>query len=217
MLLLREMTDFSDFQVLSESKNGKTDLFIEGIFAQSQKKNRNGRFYSKPIMETAVSKYNTEWVDRSRAMGELNHPANRPMVDPREASHLVTKFVMEGNDVIGKAKILNTPVGNIVKGLLEGGVKLGVSTRGLGSLVERADAKHVQNDFVLTAVDIVTDPSAQDAWVDAINEGTEWVYLDGKFVEKDILEAKSIIQTSTTRKLDEIKLALFEDFLSKIK
>lgn len=217
MLLLREMTDFENFKVLTESKNGKTDLCIEGIFAQSQKKNKNGRFYSKPIMESAVNKYNTDWVLRSRAMGELTHPSNRPMVDPKEASHLITKFQMEGNDVFGKAKILNTPNGNIVKGLLEGGVKLGVSTRGLGSLVERADAKYVQNDFMLTAVDIVTDPSAPDAWVDAINEGVEWVYLDGKFVEKDIIEAKSIIQSSTTKKLDEIKLSLFENFLYRIK
>lgn len=217
MLLLKEMTDFNDFQILTESKNGKTDIFIEGIFAQSQKKNRNGRFYSKQIMESAANKYNDEWVSRSRAMGELTHPSNRPMVDPKEASHLITKFCMEGNDVMGKAKILNTPNGNIVRGLLEGGVKLGVSTRGLGSLVERADAKHVQDDFLLTAVDIVTDPSAPDAWVDAINEGMEWVYLDGKFVEKDIITVKSIIKESSTKQLDEIKLSLFNDFLSKIK
>ena len=157
------------------------------------------------------------WVDRNRAMGELSHPENRPMVKPEMASHLIKEFRMDGNNVMGKAKILNTPQGQIVKGLLEGGVQLGVSTRGLGSLVERSGAKYVQSDFMMTAVDIVSDPSGPDAWVDAINEGREWVYLDGKYVERDISEAKSVIRSSTVKQLDEKKLALFEDFLRKIK
>lgn len=217
MLLLRESIDFNEFEILTENRNGKKDLYIEGIFAQSELKNRNGRFYPKQIMESAVDKYNTDWVSRNRAMGELSHPDNRPMVKPEFASHLITKFQMEGNNVMGKARILNTPQGQIVKGLLEGGVKLGVSTRGLGSLSERAGAKYVQNDFLLTAVDIVSDPSGPDAWVDAINENMEWVYLDGKFVEQDISRVKKVISESTVKQLDEIKLYLFEAFLKKIK
>ena len=217
MIFLREANDFSEFRILTEGKDGKKELYIEGIFAQSEVKNRNGRYYTKPVMESAVTKYVNEWVDRNRAMGELSHPENRPMVKPEFASHLIKEFRMDGNNVYGKAKILNTPQGQIVKGLLEGGVQLGVSTRGLGSLVERAGAKYVQNDFLLTAVDIVSDPSGPDAWVDAINEGKEWVYLDGKYVEQDISEAKAIIRSATVKALEEKKLALFEDFLQKIK
>ena len=217
MIFLRESVDFNEFKVIQEGTEKGKDLFIEGIFAQAEIKNRNGRVYPKNVMESAVNRYVTEWVDRNRAMGELSHPENRPMVKPEMASHLIKEFRMDGNNVMGKAKILNTPQGQIVKGLLEGGVQLGVSTRGLGSLVERSGAKYVQSDFMMTAVDIVSDPSGPDAWVDAINEGREWVYLDGKYVERDISEAKSVIRSSTVKQLDEKKLALFEDFLRKIK
>lgn len=217
MIFLREAEDFSEFKILTEAVNGKKELYIEGIFAQSEVKNRNGRYYSRPVMESAVGRYVTEWVDRNRAMGELSHPENRPMVKPEFASHLIKEFRMDGNNVYGKAKVLNTPQGQIVKGLLEGGVQLGVSTRGLGSLVERAGAKHVQNDFLLTAVDIVSDPSGPDAWVDAINEGKEWVYLDGKYVERDINEAVAVIRRTSVKNLAEMKLKLFEEFLTKVK
>lgn len=217
MLLLKETTDFQEFQILEEETNGKKNLFIEGIFAQSEVKNRNGRFYPKQVMESAVDKYCTDWVSRNRAMGELSHPDNRPMVKPEFASHLITKFDMDGNNVIGKAKILNTPQGNVVKGLLEGGVQLGVSTRGLGSLVERAGTKQVQNDFMLTAVDIVSDPSGPDAWVNAINENKEWIYVDGIYVEKDIDAVKKVISESTVKQLEERALYMFEDFLFRIK
>jgi hypothetical protein len=216
MILLKEATDFNDFQILTEERNGKKELYIKGIFAQSEVKNRNGRFYPKSIMESAVSKYNTDWVLKNRAMGELSHPENRPMVKPEFASHLITSFEMNGPNVIGKARILNTPQGQVVKGLLEGGVQLGVSTRGLGSLVERMGAKYVQNDFMLTAVDIVSDPSSPDAWVNSINENKEWVYLDGKYVEQDILRVKKFINESTVKKLNEKRLELFQDFLNKI-
>lgn len=217
MILLKETSDFQNFHILEEETNGKKNLFIEGIFAQSDLKNKNGRFYPKPVMESAVEKYNTDWVSRNRAMGELSHPENRPMVKPEFASHLITKFQMEGSNVIGKAKILNTPSGNVVKGLLEGGVQLGVSTRGLGSLVETAGVKRVQNDFMLTAVDIVSDPSGPDAWVNAINENKEWIFVDGIYVEKDIDAVKKVINESTVREIQEKALILFEDFLSKIK
>lgn len=215
MILLKEYTEFNEFKVLTEGK-GK-DLFIEGIFAQAEIKNRNGRIYPKQVMESAVQSYCTEWVDKKRAMGELSHPENRPMVKPELASHLITVFEMNGDNVMGKAKILNTPQGQIVRGLLEGGVQLGVSTRGLGSLTERAGARYVREDFKLTAVDIVSDPSGPDAWVDAINESQEWVYLDGRYVERDISEAKAQIRKMSRKQLDEAKLSMFESFLKKIK
>lgn len=217
MIVLKESTDFQNFQILTEERNGKKELYIEGIFAQSELRNRNGRFYPKQVMEAAVNKYCEEWVDKKRAMGELSHPENRPMVKPELASHLITNFAMDGNNVLGKARILNTPQGQIVKGLLEGGVQLGVSTRGLGSLVERNGAKYVQNDFLLTAVDIVSDPSGPDAWVDAINEGREWVYLDGKYVERDILETRELIRKTSVKNLEEVALNRFRDFLLKIR
>lgn len=217
MLFLRETNDFNGCNVITEATATGKDLFIEGIFAQAEVKNRNGRVYPKQVMESAVNRYVTEWVDRNRAMGELSHPENRPMVKPEFASHLIKEFRMDGSNVYGKAKVLNTHQGQIVRGLLEGGVQLGVSTRGLGSLVERAGAKVVQSDFMLTAVDIVSDPSGPDAWVDAINEGKEWVYLDGKYVERDINEAVAVIRKTSVRNLAEMKLKLFEDFLTKIK
>lgn len=216
MIVLKESTDFNNFQILTEERNGKKELYIEGIFAQSEIKNRNGRFYPKEVMESAVDKYCAEWVSKNRAMGELSHPENRPMVKPELASHLITHFAMDGNNVMGKARILNTPQGAVVKGLLEGGVQLGVSTRGLGSLVERNGAKYVQGDFLLTAVDIVSDPSGPDAWVDAINEGREWVYLDGKYVERDILESRNMIRKASVKQLEEVALNRFRDFLLKI-
>lgn len=215
MILLRETTDFKAVKVLTEGVD--KSLFIEGIFAQAEKKNRNGRIYPKKIMENAVGKYVNEWVSKSRALGELSHPENRPQVKPELASHLITKLQMEGNDVMGKAKVLNTPQGQIVRGLLEGGVQLGVSTRGLGSITERAGATYVGEDFCLMTVDIVSDPSAHDAWVDAIMEGKEWVYLDGQYVERDISEAKSQIRKASVKQLEEKGLALFEQFLTKIK
>ena len=160
MKFLREATDFSSVKLITEGIN--KDLFIEGIFAQAELKNRNGRVYPKKIMESAVTRYTEEFVAKNRALGELSHPDNRPTVKPEFASHLITKFQMEGNDVMGKAKILNTPQGQIVKGLLEGGVQLGVSTRGLGSVVQKEDTSFVGDDFMLMAVDVVSDPSGID-------------------------------------------------------
>lgn len=215
MIFLTEMQDANSYKILTESdaseKTG-TALFIEGIFAQSEKPNRNRRMYPKQIMESAVQKYVTEFVEPRRAMGELSHPLNRPTVDPALASHLITMFEMRGDDVYGKAKILNTPQGQIVRGLLEGGVQLGVSTRALGSVKESNGCNIVQSDFQLFAVDVVGDPSAHDAWVNAINESAEWVVTDdGRILEK----YKKMIEKE---KLDESKaLALFAKFLSDIR
>ncbi len=210
MLFLRESQDFSSIKVLNEGTD-KKDLYIEGTFAQAELKNRNGRVYPKAIMEGAVNKYITEFVKSNRALGELSHPENRPTVKPELASHLITNLKMEGNDVHGKAKILNTPQGQIVKGLLEGGVQLGVSTRALGSVKEQNGTSVVQPDFQLYAVDVVSDPSGIDCWVNAVNESTSWVVTDdGRIIEqtKKLLNAGKINE--------ERMLNAFQYFLKEI-
>ena len=209
MLFLRESQDFSSIKILNEGV-GK-NLFIEGIFAQAELKNRNGRIYPKQIMESAVNKYISEYVHSKRALGELSHPENRPTVKPELASHLITELRMDGNNVKGKAKILNTPQGQIVRGLLEGGVQLGVSTRALGSVKEQNGSQVVQPDFQLYAVDVVSDPSGIDCWVNSINESREWVVTDdGQILEK----TKPLLNKS--RLTEDQKLKIFAKFLSEI-
>lgn len=210
MKFLRESISTSDVRMITEGI--QKELFIEGIFAQAETKNRNGRVYPKKIMESAVSKYCEEFVSSKRALGELSHPENRPTVKPELASHLITEFRMDGNNVMGKAKILNTPQGQIVKGLLEGGVKLGVSTRGLGSVTERAGSTYVGDDYTLMAVDVVSDPSGIDCWVNAINESQDWLITDdGRIVESIRKELKK-------QKLSEERaLSMFSKFLRDIK
>ena len=209
MLFLRESQDFSSIKILNEGA-GK-NLFIEGIFAQAELKNRNGRIYPKAVMESAINKYIAEYVQGKRALGELSHPENRPTVKPEMASHLITELKMEGNNVYGKAKILNTPQGQIVRGLLEGGVQLGVSTRALGSVKEQNGSQIVQNDLQMHAVDAVLDPSGIDCWVNAINESKEWVVTDdGQILEK----TKTLVNKA--RLSEEQKLNLFANFLSEI-
>jgi len=207
MILLRESQEFGSIKLITEGKN---DLFIEGVFAQSESKNRNGRMYPKSVMESAVREYVSEFVVPKRAIGELSHPENRPTPRPELASHLVTVFEMRGTDVHGKAKILNTPQGQIVRGLLEGGVNLGVSTRALGSVKESQGVNIVQSDFKLFAVDVVSDPSGIDCWVNAVNESTEWVVMgDGQVLEKYKAQLKSSMTESH-------KMGLFANFLSDI-
>ena len=210
MKFLRESISTSDVRMITEGI--QKELFIEGIFAQAETKNRNGRVYPKKIMESAVTKYCEEFVSSKRALGELSHPENRPTVKPELASHLITEFRMDGNNVMGKAKILNTPQGQIVKGLLEGGVKLGVSTRGLGSVTERAGSTYVGDDYTLMAVDVVSDPSGIDCWVNAINESQDWLITDdGRIVESIRKELKK-------QKLSEERaLSMFSKFLRDIK
>lgn len=210
MKFLRESIETSDIRVITEGI--QKELFIEGIFAQAETKNRNGRVYPQKIMESAVKTYVNEYVSSKRALGELSHPENRPTVKPELASHLVTEFRMDGNNVMGKAKILNTPQGQIVKGLLEGGVKLGVSTRGLGSVTEKAGSTYVGDDYTLMAVDVVSDPSGIDCWVNAVNESQDWMITDdGRIVEEIRKELKK-------QKLTEDKaLAMFSKFLRDIK
>lgn len=213
MKFLRETTEFSQVQVeLNEGKEGTKDLYISGIFAEAELKNRNGRIYPKAVMERAINKYVEDYVSKKRAIGELSHPENRPMPKPEFASHLITELRMDGTTVYGKAKVLNTPQGQILRGLLEGGVQMGVSTRALGSLREGKDGtKIVEDDLQLFAIDAVSDPSSINAWVDAINESAEWVITgDGRVFEKTRTEVKK-------GKINEEKaLAMFQKFLTEI-
>jgi len=187
MKLITEFNDSHDLQCIVEAKeNGEKNYVIEGVFAQADSKNRNGRIYPKAIMERAVNKYVTEQVSKKRAVGELNHPEG-PTVNLDKVSHLITDLHFEGNDVIGRAQILDTPMGKIVKGLLAGGVQLGVSTRGMGSLVSKNGINYVGEDFILSTVDIVQDPSAPNAFVNGIMEGVEWIWNNG-IIESQVIE-----------------------------
>ena len=207
MKLITEHFD-QELEYLSESRDGKKQHYIEGIFMMSEKENRNGRIYQKPVMESAVNKYTMEQVDKGRAVGELNHPEG-PTVNLDKVSHLIESLKWDGNNVIGKAKILDTPMGSIAASLLNSGVKLGVSTRGMGSLVQREGKNYVGNDFRLAAVDIVQDPSAHDAFVDSIYEDIEWVYeaSSGIWVKKEQIKYRAI---NEDRALAELKNLLFK-------
>jgi hypothetical protein len=190
--LISETADFSNVTTLTEENDGKKELFIEGIFMQAEKKNRNGRIYPKRILEREVNKYVDSHVTPRTALGELNHPTS-PSINPERASHLITQLRLEGNDFIGKAKVLSTPVGQIVRNLIEDGVQLGVSSRGLGSLKEGANSykgsKVVQSDFRLVTVDVVSDPSAHDAWVNGVFESVSYIIENGMVKECDVKKA----------------------------
>ena len=174
MKLITEYVENNLEVIAEQKKNGEKNYFIEGVFMQSNKKNRNGRVYEKATLENAVEKYVTEQVITGRAVGELNHPEG-PTVNLDKVSHKIEDLHWQGSDVIGKASILKTPMGKIVEGLLEGGVKLGVSSRGMGSLVSKNGAQYVGDDFMLSTIDIVQDPSAPSAFVNGVMEGVEWV------------------------------------------
>jgi hypothetical protein len=206
----------SDIQVVTESKqNGTKDYFIEGIFMMADSKNKNGRIYESKILKPAVEKYIQEQVKTGRAVGELNHP-DGPTINLDKVSHLITDLRFEGNDVVGKAKILNTPMGQIVKGLLEGGVKLGVSSRGMGSLEQREGVNYVKNDFHLATVDIVQDPSAPAAFVNGIMEGVEWIVENGVFKPQEIEKIETEIKRTPKAQLAEAQVRVFQHFLSKL-
>ena len=217
MKLIAEYMEQSIETVITEAKDGKPKSFaIEGVFAQAESKNRNGRVYPKPIMEKAVDKYVTEQVLQKRAVGELNHPEG-PTVNLDKVSHLITDLHFEGNDVVGKAQILDTPMGQIVKGLLEGGVQLGVSTRGMGSLEQKNGTNYVRDDFILNTVDIVQDPSAPAAFVNGIMEGVDWVWNNGILEPQVIEEMETEIRTAPKKHLYETQTREFKNFLSLLK
>jgi hypothetical protein len=217
MKLITEFTENDTLKCLIEKKeNGEKSYVIEGVFAQADTKNRNGRIYPKAIMERAVGKYVTEQVNKKRAVGELNHPEG-PTVNLDKVSHLITELKFNGNDVVGKAQILDTPMGKIVKGLLDGGVQLGVSTRGMGSLETRNGAMVVKDDFILSTVDIVQDPSAPEAFVNGIMEGVDWVWNNGVLCPQVIEKMETEIKSASKTVLYETSVREYKNFLSLIK
>jgi hypothetical protein len=215
MKLITEYVEQNIETICEQKKDGSKDYFIEVVFMQSNKKNRNGRIYEKASLEKAVEKYVVEQVKEGRAVGELNHPEG-PTVNLDKVSHKITDLHWQGNDVIGKASILNTPMGLIVKGLLEGGVKLGVSSRGMGSLVQKNGASYVGDDFMLATVDIVQDPSAPSAFVNGVMEGVEWVWDNGLIRQQDIEAIETEIKRAPRKDLQEAEIRAFKNFLSKL-
>ena len=217
MKLISEFNDYAISPVIVEGKeDGKKDYFIEGIFMQSEIKNRNGRIYPKEVIQKEVKRYNKEFVDKKRAFGELGHPEG-PTINLDKVSHMITKLEEDGNNFVGRAKILSTPNGQIVKNLIDDGAKLGVSSRGLGSLESKGNAQYVKDDFQLaTAGDIVADPSAPEAFVEGIMEGVEWVYESGILKAKDIDEMQKEMKTARLNKLEETKLNLWKRFVENL-
>ena len=203
-----------DVKLLTEEKDGKKLLYIEGVFLQSELKNRNGRMYPFSVLEREVKRYNEEYVQSKRALGELGHP-DGPTINLDRVSHRIVSLKAEGNNFIGKAQILDTPMGNIAKNLLGEGVQLGVSSRGMGSIQKSEDCNIVADDFMLTtAADIVADPSAPDAFVNGIMEGKEWVWDNGILKESKVAKYQRYIDESTRQQLEERTLKVFGDFLS---
>ncbi len=208
--------NIEDISVLVEETNGKKHLYIEGIFLQSEIKNRNGRVYPFNVLNKEVERYNEQYVKSGRALGELGHP-DGPTVNLDRVSHRIVELRAEGSNFYGKARILDTPMGQIAKSLLDEGVRLGVSSRGMGSLEERNGANYVRDDFMLaTAADIVADPSAPDAFVNGIMEGKEWVWENGILREQQVAKYHRYISESTKRNIEERKLKAFEHFLSNL-
>jgi hypothetical protein len=216
MKLIKEHTE--EVKLIVEEKLGKPkEYFIEGIFLQSNLKNRNGRMYSKDIMDKEVNRYTEEYVNKNRAFGELGHP-DTPSINLDRVCMMIKSLKEDGDNYVGRAKIMDTPYGKIVKSLIDEGAQLGVSSRGMGSLINKNGVQMVQDDFTLaTAADVVADPSAPGAFVQGIMEGREWMLVDGKFVEKDLSEARGIIRATPSSRLEEQKLKLFMNFLQKIK
>lgn len=213
MKLISEIVE--QVQVITEEKS--KDLYLEGVFLQSELANRNNRIYPKPVMEKEVARYMKEYVEANRAFGELGHPEG-PTINLDRVSHIITSLKEDGNNYIGRAKILNTPMGNIVRGLVEGGAQLGVSSRGMGTLKERdGGINEVQSDFYLaTAADIVADPSAPDAFVQGIMENKEWMFVNGSWTYQNIDETKKLIEATKKQQLEEVKFRVFENFLNSL-
>ncbi len=213
MLLITEVNE--DVQLVCEETDGKKNYSIKGIFMQAEKVNRNGRRYGRDTLFGETNRYIDKYVKGSRALGELGHP-DGPTVNLERVSHLINDLRYEGNDVYGEAKILDTPYGKIVQNLIDGGAKLGVSSRGMGSIKNVGGVNEVQEDFMLSAVDIVADPSAPDAFVDGIMEGKEWIYDDGIFKERQIENYRRRIQEATRKELEEEKLEVFKNFIQNL-
>jgi len=196
-------------------KNGKKNVFIEGVFMQADKLNKNKRIYPKEVLQKATEKYIKEQVKTGRAVGELNHP-DGPSINLDKVSHRITELKFEGNNVVGKALVLDTPMGSIVKGLVDGGVKLGVSSRGMGTVENKNGQTFVKNDFVLSTVDIVQDPSAPQAFVNGIMEGVDWIFENGLLKPQQIEKYETEIRKASSSELVEAQKRVFSDFLSKL-
>jgi len=208
--------EISQAEYIVEEANGKKDYKIRGVFLQSEIRNRNGRVYPIDILNKEVKRYNAEFINKKRAFGELGHP-DGPTVNLERVSHMITKLYPEGKNFIGEAKIMNTPYGKIVKGLIDEGAQLGVSSRGMGSLEQRGGANYVKDDFYLaTAADIVADPSAPDAFVEGIMENKEWIWNNGVLVEKNIDAWKREIESAKKNALAEAKVKVFQNFLKNL-
>ena len=216
MRLIKEFNQDIKYLTEETSNKNKPNVFIEGVFLQSDLKNKNGRIYPREIMQREVARYVKENIKTKRAYGELGHP-DGPTVNLDRVSHMITSLREDGNNYIGRAKVMDTPMGKIVKELISEGAQLGVSSRGLGSLKERNGINEVQDDFMLaTAADIVADPSAPDAFVNGIMEGKEWVFVNGKWTDQDIEEARATISSANSAHLEEEKLQVFNNFLQKL-
>lgn len=217
MKLISEFNDYSVTPVIIEqNEKGEKEYFIEGIFMQSEIKNRNGRVYPKEVMEKEVNRYVKEFVEKDRAFGELGHPEG-PTINLDKVSHMITSLEEDGNNYVGRAKILSTPNGQIVRSLISDGAKLGVSSRGLGSLEQKGNAQYVKDDFQLaTAGDIVADPSAPEAFVEGIYEGVEWVMENGILKAVDMERMQNELKTASLNNLEETKLNLWKKFVKNL-
>lgn len=215
MKLICEVVE--ELETLVEAKENGKDYFIKGVFLQAEQKNRNGRVYPMETMQKEVARYNKQYVQTSRAFGELGHP-DGPTINLERVSHLIKEISQDGNNFMGKAKVMDTPYGKIVKNLIDEGAKLGVSSRGMGSLKSQGGTQIVQNDFHLaTAADIVADPSAPMAFVEGIMEGKEWVWDNGILKEAEVSAIKRSIENAVGTKNSEKKhIKAFETFLSKL-
>jgi len=214
MKLIKEVVE--DVNYLVEEKDGKKTLYIEGPFLVAEAVNRNGRKYLRETMQKEVSRYTDEYINKNRAFGELVHP-DTPSINLDRVSHLNVSLREDGNVWIGKAKILDTPMGNIARNLIEGGGQLGVSSRGMGSLKSVNGINIVQDDFHLaTAADIVADPSAPGAFVQGIMEGKEWMLVDGIWTEVQLEKAKKIIKEASRKDIEKVSLQIFENFIKKL-
>lgn len=214
MKLISEQIE--EVKFIAEETEGKKNYFIEGIFLQGEIKNRNGRMYPMSVLDREVGKYTEGFIQTGRALGELGHP-DGPTLNLDRVSHKIMSLQKEGTNYVGRAKILGTPMGEIAKNLLDEGIKLGVSSRGMGSLVKKEGYQMVADDFMLaTAADIVADPSAPDAFVDGIMEGKEWVWDNGILKEAQVAEIKQTIDEATLINLQERKVSAFKSFLQSL-
>ena len=214
MKLITETIENLEF--ITEEKKGGKDYKIRGIFLQGDIKNRNGRVYPVDVLHKEVNRYNKEFVEKKRAFGELGHP-DGPTVNLERVSHMITSLKPEGKNFIGEAKVMDTPYGKIVKNLIDEGAQLGVSSRGMGSMKQVNGKNVINNDFYLaTAADIVADPSAPDAFVEGIMEGKEWIWDNGKIQSLEIEKYRKVIEEAKRAELDQAKVAVFQDFMSKL-